>query len=84
MLFHWTKETAFKGYTCRDDKGYARAIVTGPNVHRFYYGEVFTRGRPDAGPFLLSSEAADWVTATLVEMKLVPSDSQFGALPVTA
>lgn len=84
MQFHWTKETAFKGYTCRDDKGYARAIVTGPGIHRFYYGEVFTRDRPNGGPFLLLVEAADWVTTALVEMGLVPADSQFSALPVAA
>ncbi len=81
MRFTWTRETAFRGYSLRDENGYARSIVTGPNLHEFYYGQVFAYGMPSEGPFLTPQEAADWVTGRLEAEDLVPEGSSFGPVP---
>lgn len=78
--FHWTKETKFTGYSLRDEHGYARSIITGPNQHGFFYGQVFMFGMPGEGPFLTAQEAANWVTGRLDAEDLVPRGSSFGKI----
>lgn len=79
MEFHWTKETAFKGYACRDSRGYTRAIVTGS--HGTFFGQLLQPNLPSGGPYATAEEAAGWVTEGLVETGAVPPDSMFGMLP---
>jgi hypothetical protein len=78
--FYWTKETKFTGYSLRDEHGYARSIVSGPNQHGFWYGQVFMYAMPGEGPFLTAQEAADWVTGRLDAEDLVPRNSSFGSI----
>lgn len=81
MKFHWTSETAFTGYTLRDSRGYARAVITTPGSWKGFYGQVFARDMPASGPYKSRQEAADFVTGLLVKLSLVPADSEFGDLP---
>jgi len=62
----------------RDSAGRARAIVT--VRRRRFFGQVFTRDMPAAGPYRSEGLAAAWVTAKLKRLELVPSRSKFGLL----
>lgn len=79
--FSWVKDTAFAGFTLRDEAGLARSIVTGPKGLNCFYGAVFASGMPTSGPFATAQKAADWVAERLVDHDLVPAGSRFGKIP---
>lgn len=77
MRFAWTSESF--GYALRDGNGNARATMV--RDHEGFWGQVIARNMPDSGPYKSRKEAADWVTAHLMRLELVPPDSEFAAIP---
>jgi len=80
--FHWTRETVFDGYTLRESREYAQAIITRAQPYDPFYGAILTFDQPTSGPCQDAQEAADWVIAKMKEFGFATEDAEFAPLPI--